>query len=218
MSTGDPNTTPEKIEVDLREPVLAALLAWLWPGAGHLYQGRYRKGALFMICILGTFFIGMILGHGHVVYASWRPNDYRWQAIPQLGVGLPALPAIVQNLRVRDGGEPFMITARRFPEGYAKEYQVIPAEELSRVDDPLLDGLYAPPDGEIHIDEMDVLAMWTSETGHGFEIGTLYTIVAGLLNVLAIYDAFAGPVLPSEDEKKKTEGPGSDAETGAEEA
>ena len=34
----------EEIEVDLRNPVAAAVWAWLWPGAGHLYQRRYAKG------------------------------------------------------------------------------------------------------------------------------------------------------------------------------
>ena len=201
----------EKIEVDLKESTLAALLAWLWPGAGHLYQQRYRKGALFMICILGTFFLGMILGNGHVVYASWRSNDYRWQSIPQLGVGLPAFPAIVQNLTVRDGGEPFFVVARRYPEGHPKQFLVMPPEEYEMYrDDNLPDGFMAPPAGDIYLNRPDVLAMWSSETPHGFEIGTLYTIVAGLLNILAIYDAYAGPVLPTEEEKRKRDGDSSD--------
>jgi hypothetical protein len=46
----------EILEIDLKNPGWAALLAWLWPGAGHLYQGRTAKGLLFMICILSTFF------------------------------------------------------------------------------------------------------------------------------------------------------------------
>ena len=53
---GDP------IVVDLREPGKAALLAWLWPGAGHFYQRRFAKGFLFMICILSIFFFGLGLG------------------------------------------------------------------------------------------------------------------------------------------------------------
>lgn len=206
---------PELVDVDLREPLLAAALAWLLPGAGHLYQRRYRKGALFMICILGTFFFGLILGNGHVVYASWRPNDYRWQAIPQLGMGLPAFPAIAQNLKVRDDGDPYMVTAWRFPKGHSKAFQIMSAEEQKnyaeamKTDEflakPLKDGFMAPPDGELSTNDADVLAMWTAESQHGFELGTLYTVVAGLLNILAIYDAFAGPVLPSEEEKKRKE-------------
>lgn len=56
----------QPIEIDLREPGRAALYAWLWPGAGHLYQRRYAKGILFMVCILGTYFFGLALGGGAV--------------------------------------------------------------------------------------------------------------------------------------------------------
>ena len=108
MSIGDETTSPsdDVIEVDLRNPALAAVWAWLWPGAGHLYQRRYAKGILFMVCILSTYFFGLTLGNGHVVYASWRKGDQRWQYICQLGVGAPALPSLVQRHRLRNGQEP----------------------------------------------------------------------------------------------------------------
>lgn len=201
MSENSVQPDIEKIDVDLKEPGFAALLAWLWPGAGHIYQRRYRKGAIFMICILGTFFFGLILGNGHVVYASWRPNDYRWQSVPQLGVGLPAFPAIIQNFKVRGGKDPYFVTARRYPENHPNEFEIIPPDVLKNYQgETLADGLMAPPAGNVYLNRKDVLAMWTSESQHGFEIGTLYTIVAGLLNILAIYDAYAGPVLPIEEE------------------
>ena len=68
------------IEVDLRNPALAAFWAWIWPGAGHMYQRRYAKGVLFMVCILSIYFFGLSLGGGHVVYASWTKNDKRWDS------------------------------------------------------------------------------------------------------------------------------------------
>ena len=68
-SSDSPSEQP--VEIDLRNPALAALLAWLWPGAGHLYQRRNIKGVLFMVCVLATYFFGLVLGEGHVVYASW---------------------------------------------------------------------------------------------------------------------------------------------------
>ena len=55
MNTNTPDTEP-KLEINLREPAVAAILAWLIPGAGHLYQRRTGKGLLFMICILGIYF------------------------------------------------------------------------------------------------------------------------------------------------------------------
>ena len=53
----------------------------------------------------------------------------------------------------------------------------------------------------------DEQAEWHKRYHSFFELGTLYTMVAGLLNVLAIYDAYAGPFLPdSEDDKEKSPG------------
>jgi hypothetical protein len=49
----------------------------------------------------------------------------------------------------------------------------------------------------------DELAKWNYDLGEYFEIGTVFTVIAGLLNILAIYDAYGGPlVLPAEEEKK----------------
>lgn len=156
-------------EIDLKNPAWAALLAWLWPGAGHLYQRRYAKGMLFMVCILGTYFFGLTLGGGHVVYASWTKNDKRWQYFCQLGVGGPALPALVQTHLVKNG------------------------------DEPLFADVMAPPKHVAESDSLDdlaedELAEWHLKLHSFFELGTLYTMIAGLLNVLAIYDAYAGPV------------------------
>ena len=38
-----------------------------------------------------------------------------------------------------------------------------------------------------------------------FEIGTVFTVIAGLLNILAIYDAYGGPliIVPPDDKKKQ---------------
>jgi hypothetical protein len=181
-----PAASDAVIEVNLRKPEVAAFWAWFFPGAGHLYQRRYAKAMLFMVCILGTYFYGLALGNGHVVYASFTENDRRWQYICQLGVGLPALPALVQShLVLRMGKEPFF------------------------------DYFMAPPH-PVTPNAHDMLAEWHEESKYKFELGTLYTMIAGLMNVLVIYDAFAGPMAPpAEDEKKKKRGPPPDTSGGA---
>src|SRR5436190_3461408 len=101
-----PPPAEEIIEVELRNPALAALLAWLWPGAGHLYQGRTGKGLLFMICILSTWFFGLALAHGHGVYASNSTIARQLVFGCQLGVGLPATPALAQAAYLRNNPTP----------------------------------------------------------------------------------------------------------------
>jgi TM2 domain-containing membrane protein YozV len=170
----------QPLVVDLKDRHLAALFAWLIPGAGHMYQGRWGKGALFSFCILGTFFTGMVFGEGKVVYAAWSkdPDKRRLYYFLQIGVGLPALPALVQAaVPSRPLGD-FMAPPRYPREGVVDK------------------------DGRHYKDE---LSMWFL-TIDAFEMGTIYTAIAGLLNILAIYDAWAGPVI-IEDEKKDKKKP-----------
>jgi hypothetical protein len=161
--------------VDLKNPGIAAFWAWFWPGAGHLYQGRTAKGLVFMVAILTTYFFGLVIGKGNVVYASFRSDDWRLQYYCQVGVGLPALPALVQTFRVAQRQKPLFDAS----------------------------GRYMAPPSQVRGGADDELSQWHKRPGMSFEMGTLYTMVAGLLNILAICDAYAGPLLMSSDEKKK---------------
>jgi hypothetical protein len=228
-----PAAADRSLLIDLRDPLLAAFLAWLIPGAGHFYQRRWGKGGLFMVCILGTFFMGLCMGQGRVVYASWRHNDERYAYFCQLGVGLPALPALVQALRMGSDPPrapllhglmaPPLMPGQLVPGDWA-EQQVV-AGEFERENFPALaeqprpafvNYLYSPKDREPagrSADPYNQISAWNFKMGAMFELGTVYTLIAGLLNVLAIYDAWGGPVLvpagsPSdneEEEKKKEE-------------
>src|SRR5690349_14838633 len=41
---------------------MTALLAWLWPGAGHLMLGQKRRGLYIMFGVLFLFFSGLLIG------------------------------------------------------------------------------------------------------------------------------------------------------------
>jgi hypothetical protein len=62
---------------------------------------------------------------------------------------------------------------------------------------PLAGGIMAPPRST------EELSMWYERLNSRYDVGALYTIVAGLLNVLAIYDAACGPVILDEEDKTK---------------
>jgi len=67
-SASDAVTTPRAVRpgpdapIELKSRPLAGLLAAAIPGAGHFYQGRTVKGAIYSICILGLFLCGQALG------------------------------------------------------------------------------------------------------------------------------------------------------------
>lgn len=191
--TSAPRAPADEIVVNLRRPALAAFLAWLIPGAGHLYQGRIGKGLLFFICILGTYSYGMYLGDCKVVYFTWRPPDARsWAYFCQVGVGLAALPALIQARQGPVLGFDFMAPPAN-ADAWRRQAELAAhqAQQAGRADSNLVK--YQSP---------DELAWWHKYLNRYFELGMVYTMIAGLLNVLAIYDAYAGPVpleVPSDD-------------------
>lgn len=181
--TPEDNAEQNAIEdsIQLKDPFWAAFLAWLVPGLGHLYQGRTAKAILFFVCIMSTFCYGLYLGSdreygiGRVVYASWRPGDKRFSYLCQIGVGLPALPALVQAMGSDDGKRPF------------GEFMAPPRLQT----------------GERDLRGRPSLHQLHRRMARYFELGTVYTMIAGLLNILVIFDAFAGPVVAPGMENKE---------------
>jgi hypothetical protein len=85
--------------IPFKNRYFAGVLAFLLPGAGHVYQGRYFKGILCGVCVLVTFFYGMALGSWSVVYWKKDPTNFLNPYYAQVFVGLPALPSLVQARR-----------------------------------------------------------------------------------------------------------------------
>lgn len=176
------------LEIELREPWLAALLAWLVPGMGHMYQRRTGKGLLFFVCVMGTFLFGLAIGDGKVVYASTRGEEpWRWQYYCQLGVGAPALPALVQRARREAHKAPLW-----------NGFMAPPSQEPQEL----------PDDSGNMTTQPNELAAWTIAMHPRYELGTVYTVIAGLLNVLVICDAYAGPLVLVPRKKEKERPPG----------
>jgi len=188
--------------IDLRNPALAAALSWLVPGLGQCYQGRTFKGVLFMVSIVGTLLAGLWIGGGNVVYASWRPGEKRWAFFCQAAIGAAAVPAVVQSyllggparqpLAASPWFAPPLIRGQPVTEAYANRLAdadpAIAADEFRR-----------QPNGTVRYEPSQSggqLSLWHLRLGRFFDIGTLYTMLAGLLNLLVIYDAWAGPMRP----------------------
>ena len=85
--------------IELKNRYLAAGLAYLIPGAGHCYQGRLFKGALYFACIVGTYLFGLSLSEWQAVYWQWEPGRKNIAFFAQAGVGLAAIPAYIQAKR-----------------------------------------------------------------------------------------------------------------------
>jgi hypothetical protein len=260
----------------LRAPGLAAVLAFLVPGLGHLFQGRFFKGCLYSVCILGTFFTGLRVGDGKVVYFDWgSPDRTTWAYVCQVWVGLPALPALLQaKFRGAEALKPGLtapltapfqgrFTASSVPQGEVSGTLTLNPDDQSRAAGTLV-GVWKTAQGDVPIewkvswaeisrlvapDPRRTVAFSVEGPGSGagevvngklagsiprsvwnwygaplldsklldsdsntdleqahftlgtrFELGVVYTMIAGLLNILAIYDALEGPAYAEEEE------------------
>ena len=166
---------------------LPALLSFLVPGLGQIYQGRVGKGVLFLVCIYALFFYGMYLGSGTVM-AGEPPktytvtgNVYLPQA-PKQNAPLANLPQIADDLYNRPQylGQ-FWVGVVAWP----ALWQYITYDENQDAN-PLLGRFERTPSDE-------ALNAFNTEGNKLIELGWVYTVIAGVLNIMVIYDAFAGP-------------------------
>ncbi len=126
--------TPMKIPPAVRMTV-AGLLAWIIPGAGHLYIGERVRGFILLAVIALTFWAGVAVGG---VKNTVNPQDRSLWFLGQICAGIHPLAAVVWSRQV-----------------------TIPAG--------------ADPAG------------WISY-GQTEEVGVVYTAIAGMLNILIIFD------------------------------
>lgn len=69
-------------------PFLICLVAWIVPGAGHLWQGRTQKGIIFLVTLPLMFVIGLLLGGRLFPFELSQPL-VALAAFANLGLGVP---------------------------------------------------------------------------------------------------------------------------------
>jgi hypothetical protein len=232
-----------------RPSLLAAVLSYLVPGLGQIYQGRVAKGILFLVCLYGLFFTGMALGDWKNVYlpdlARGADNDPPWDnntwRLPksltflanvynrphfagQVWIGVAAWPAIAQYLagtpyvvmpdgthgRIFDKEDPAAPNTHhyvRIPRSGRFQPPPVPITKLSgdEVEVDLSDGKATrlpvhslPLLGRfMEQPDEDELNQFLTNSDKTPDLGWVYTVIAGVLNILVIYDAFAGPAFGS---------------------
>ena len=73
--------------------VTAALLAWVWPGLGHLFLGRRSKGLILMGCILSLFVLGVGMDSRLQMHLGLEDPLALLFSLAQMGAGAPYLLA-----------------------------------------------------------------------------------------------------------------------------
>jgi len=174
-----PFLNEKSINIDLKNRFLAGILTWVMPGLGHYYQGRYAKAVIFFCCIMPIFITGCALasskevGIARNVYWSWRPGDMHLWWLAQAPLGPAAIPSGIQAWTINTGQPPMF-------------------------------GQFMAPPQLAHGDRTGVapqIDMIRQRLPH-FELATYFVVIAGLMNLLVIFDAMGGPFVGIRKETK----------------
>lgn len=179
-------------EADANKPpphgldLLAGLLACLVPGLGHLYRGEPKRAAAAAIGVLGLFFGGMLIGGIDVVDS----REDKWWYYGQVLTGpIAVVTDIVHQNYFKAIGPLRAENARPGTEllrsGYPDEQRVVDDNGVARwrllTSEQIASGL-GPPNSK--------------SLGRVNEIGTLYGLIGGMLNLIIILDALFPTLRP----------------------
>jgi len=155
---------------------LVALSGWLLPGLGYLLIGERKRGLIAGITIIATFLAGILIGGVRVIDVPGFDNNGQMKTV--------VMP---------DGDR-------------AATLRVAPLQEVMNKPWYIAQLLMGPT---------NLIATWGSlaaataghkqSTARIFDIGTLYTAVAGMLNLLALIDAAHRTTHPGEIEDDDAE-------------
>ncbi len=198
------STAPPMKSSPLTEPPsnpAAAVLSYLIPGLGQIYQGRIAKGILFFICVYTLFFLGVYLGSGTArIYKDGVVETYTVTSnvyLPDTAehnnpFNLPRLAANLYN-RPQFAGQ-FWVGIAAWPAAW--QYLTYDNTRPERGHTLLGDFERTPNEAALN-------AVHTSGNKL-MELGWVFTVIAGVLNVMVIYDALAGPAFPPSEEDTAT--------------
>ncbi len=144
-------------------PFIAGILAWLIPGAGHVYLRRTLRGLIICICINGLFWTGVAFGGIFTV----EPLRQRWWFTAQMCTGVSGVAAWYRQ----------------------EQYRRTITEEF---EDPELRTPIPPPDlrGKWWATYTKALAGKGLNLSYPTDtVARAYAGVAGMLNLMCIFDA-----------------------------
>lgn len=166
---------------------IAGVLSYLVPGLGQILQGRVAKGLLFLVCIYTLFFYGIYLGSGSVEMDGQKYRVSSNVYLPDTaeeGQRDKQLPPLAQNLynRPQFAGQ-FFVGVAAWPAivQYLNYNRREPTKEH-----PVLGDFMREPTGT-------AINVVNNAGDKRLELAWVYTVIAGVLNILVIYDAVAGP-------------------------
>ena len=78
-------------------PIIVGLVAWIFPGAGHLIQGRIKRGVIISAVIWTMFLIAIVSGGAHYPGFDFKDGAllYLLNVFARFGNGLGAVASFM---------------------------------------------------------------------------------------------------------------------------
>lgn len=165
-STKSPMLTTRPAKLDF----VAGFLSYLIPGFGQIVQGRFAKGIVFFVSLYALFFYGWMLGQKKNVYLV--DSGERGNPVSRLFSDLYNRPHFAGQFFIGVAAWPAIWQYHHF--------------DAAKEEGPVIGQMMRAPSA----DEINRLQRDESKT---WDLGWVYTVIAGVLNILVIYDAIAGP-------------------------
>lgn len=88
-----PETGAAPAAHDTTRNVVALVLAWVWPGLGHLFLRRRGKGLVLMGALVALFVLGVSMASGLQLHTGLDDPLAVLFSLAQMGIGAPYLLA-----------------------------------------------------------------------------------------------------------------------------
>jgi hypothetical protein len=84
----------------MKNPIVVAIISWIFPGAGHLIQGRITRGVIISAAIWTMFVIGILSGGAYYPGFDFKDGAllYLLNVFAKLGNGLGTVIAFLASV------------------------------------------------------------------------------------------------------------------------
>lgn len=181
----NPAKNPPLLKTDQPLPKLDPLggvLSYLVPGLGQMTQGRWTKGVIFFVGLYGLFFYGMALGNMKNVYLASASTQN--SSVGKFFSDLYNRPHFAGQMWIGVAAWPALVQYANYSAAQDRG--------------PVFGTFQRTPSAN----EINDLQRSTNKL---FDLAWVYTVIAGVLNILVIYDAIAGPAFREIKAKPATE-------------
>jgi TM2 domain-containing membrane protein YozV len=168
-------------------PILVAIAGWVLPGGGYFLIGEVGRGLIIFIAILALFIAGILLAGIRVIDVPGYDRLGNQEKIDPQGARVESYTRNARYFRAYDE-LPWSLTGR----GFFGEVVNKPWYVCQILNGPVC--LIASK-ASLSAARQGV----PSSHSRIYEIGTLYTAIAGLLNLLAVIDAAHRAATPEDD-------------------